>query len=140
MPTSTSLLQLIRIKQIPEPKKLICQLSKSTQSSHTLLSSIISLQDLAIPLSLQPSGIPKYKVGCCTLFDIIWPQKTKEASSCHGAIEFLYEGSFTPILIKTPNHILAATFFIVDSVNSVVCFVTQKNTNTNSNDLRKKQG
>ena len=58
--------------------------------------------------------------------------KDKEAMFCHDAIEFLYEGFFIPTLIETPNHILAATFFIVNSVNPVIYFVTQKSTNSNS--------
>ena len=63
--------------------------------------------------------------------------KNKEALSCHGAIEFLYKGSFTTTLIKTPNYILAATFFIVDIFNSVISFVTQGDTSKNTIEFKR---
>ena len=63
--------------------------------------------------------------------------KYKEVLSCHGAFEFLYKRLPTPTLIKTPNHILAATLFIANSVNSVLSFVTQGDTSKNAIEFKR---
>jgi hypothetical protein len=54
--------------------------------------------------------------------------KSKEAISCHCVLGFLNKGTCTQTLIKNSNDILAATFFIVDTINSVLSFVTKNST------------
>ena len=53
-----------------------------------------------------------------------------ESLVTHGALEFLYSGLVTPTLVKGVNSIIAASFFIVDSINAVLSFVTDGETST----------
>ena len=61
--------------------------------------------------------------------DITWLQNM-EALAWHGALEFMYNGSLTPLLFKTLNDIIAATFFIVNTINAVLSFVTDGSIST----------
>ena len=50
--------------------------------------------------------------------------KLMEAVNAHGALEYIYGQQMVSNLVTHPMNIIGATFFIVDSINSVLSFIT----------------
>ena len=64
--------------------------------------------------------------------------KLMEAVSAHGALEFIYGEQMPANLVTPPMNIICATFFIVDSINAVLSFITDVSSPTSDDFIAKR--
>ena len=112
--------------------------TKSTRLSTWHINSIILFPLIFHHLSAEESNrtlsqtTKDNKIQKLILYAVRYHMASKlmEALSTHGALEFIYEEQMVPNLVKHPMDIIGATFFIVDSINAVLCFVTDGSSTT----------
>ena len=64
--------------------------------------------------------------------------KLMEAVSVHGALDFIYGEPMPANLVTQPMDIIGATYFIVDSINAVLSFITDESSPTTNDFIAKR--
>ena len=64
--------------------------------------------------------------------------KLMEAVSPHGALDFIYGEPMPANLVTQPMDIIGATYFIVDSINAVLSFITDESSPTTNDFIAKR--